>query len=194
MMRFVAIPLVLIVWGCGSSPATHFYTLDPVAPGRGGRPGISEPVQVVAVHMPPLLDREEIVRESASNKIAFTSENRWGAPLDEMVRRVLTQDLSDRLPQGSVVLPNDPTPPNARKIVVSVLQFQSDPSGGVVLDGSWSLLKLGAEVPALTRPVYVVEQSGASDYGSQVKAMSQAIGDLADQISTSLAERKARVD
>ena len=177
-----ALILVALLAACGSSPPTHYYTLDPVSGAAAPGTIAGAPVQIVAVHIPPTLDRQEMVRETAANALDISDQNRWGAPFGEMARRVLTQDLAARLPKGAVILPQQPAPPNTRKVVVDILQFERRASGDVVFDGSWSLLRAGADTPLTTRHVHLSESAGAG-YAAQAQAMSRILGRIADQIA-----------
>ena len=98
MRTLSTILIVFLLAACGSSPKTHFYTLS-VAPGSTGH-GIQTPVQLAAVHIPPSLDRRQMVRLTSANSVEISEVNRWSAPFDEMVRNVLAQDLAARLPTG----------------------------------------------------------------------------------------------
>jgi uncharacterized lipoprotein YmbA len=169
----------LLLCGCGSSPKTQFFALDPV---DGAHVAQAKPIQVAAVHIPAALDRQEIVREKAPGQLDMESPNRWGAPFDEMVQRTLTQDLARRMPERDVVFPNEPAPPGTLKVVVDILAFGSDPSGQVKFDGSWSLVPQGSDEATVDRHVQLTDASG-NDPASQVMAMSKVLGELADQIA-----------
>ena len=124
---------------CGTSPPTRFYTLDPAPP--AAPPAVSArvpPVRVDAVHVPPVFDRPELVRETAANEVRVDDFARWSAPLGETARRALTADLAARLPQGAVVFPEAPKPADGRGLVVDILSL-SHTGGQAVLDVSWTL-------------------------------------------------------
>ena len=103
-----------------------------------------------------------------------------------MLREVLTRDLVRRLPPGSVVLPDEPSPAGTRRIVLDVLRFADDGTGKVVLTGGWSLLPAGSDVPVLRQQVHLSDITDSSDYANQVAAMSRLLGQLADQIARQL--------
>lgn len=171
--------ILLSLCGCGSSPKTSFFTLDAV---DGARVAGDKPIQVAAVHIPPDLDRQEIVRERAPGQLDLSNPNRWGAPFDEMVQRTLTQDLARRLPEHDVVFPNEPAAPGTLKLVVDILTFDSDPSGQVTFDGSWALVPQGSDQAIADHHVQLRDTSG-NDPASQAAAMSKILGSLADQIA-----------
>ncbi len=182
-------PLAQLLLGCASSPPSHFYSLTAVAPASSEQAPalLSAPsVRVAAVHIPSSLDRQEIVRRGSGNELEIGGFDRWGAPLDEMTQRVLTEDLLERLPTGSVVLPSGPAPARTDRIVVDILQFQSDANGAIAFEGSWSLLEPRASNPSLIRNFRYGETASPTSYGDQAAAMSRLLGRLADDIAMSL--------
>jgi uncharacterized protein len=194
LIGILAASLVESLVGCASSPPSHFFALTAIAPGAtadgaSAAAALAPLVRVAAVHIPPMLDREQIVRRGPGNELEISGLDRWGSPLDEMIQRILTEDLLERLPAGRVVLPSSPAPPTTDQIVVDILQFQSDAGGTVIFDGSWSLLAPAANRPSLIRHVRYSDTAKPGDYGDQAAAMSRLLGQLADDIVRSLPQR-----
>jgi uncharacterized lipoprotein YmbA len=187
LRRALSLLLVLALADCGSSPKTNYFTLAPVPPQEPPKAAIASPVTVAAVHVPPSLDRREMVRRTGANSVDVSSQDRWTAPLDEMIRRVLSQDLAARLPKDKVVLPDAPAPPRTEQIVVTIAQFGPDAGGKVALDGSWSLLKDGRDAPALRRDIALATGAATADAAAEAAAMSQLLGQLAGRIADTLA-------
>ena len=204
--------LGVLIASCASSPSTEFFALVPVeaharaasavsgplapqptpdqgaapaAPGAAAPPA-DTPVRVAAVHIAPALDRLQIVRESAPGRIEIASRQRWDAPLDEMLRTVLTQDLLRRLPGRRVLLPQQPAPAATQEIVLDVLHFAADAAGTVRLSGSWTLLKSGTDAPVSSERVELTDTASPNDYAGQALAMSRLVGQLADAIAARL--------
>lgn len=179
MKRGIVLLAALLLCGCGSSPKTQFFVLDPV---DGEHVSNAKPIQVAAVHIPADLDRQEMVSEKAPGQLAVNDPNRWGAPFDEIVQRTLTQDLARRMPGQDVIFPDEPAPKDTLKVVVDILAFDADPSGQVKFDGSWSLVPPGSDQAIAGHHVQLASASGA-DQASQVATMSKLLGTLADQIA-----------
>ena len=184
--RAIAVLAVALLAGCGSSPKTHFYTLDPVSDSGTDTLAISRPVTVAAVHLPASLDRREMIRQTGQNAVDISEQDRWESPLGGLTRRVLTEDLAAYLPKDKVILPDSPAPPRTAQIVVSINQFAPDAAGRVTLDGSWSLLEGGSGKLLMSRPVRFESPAAAPDASSQASAMSALLGQLAEQIAASL--------
>lgn len=183
--RLIFALLVLTLSACASSPPTRYFALDPVASGaasRGG--GMSAPVKIDAVHIPPALDRDSIVRGESDNQLQISSQDRWAGDLGEMIRRVLTQDLATRLPSGTVIAPESPAPPSARGVVVDILTFQPQ-AGQVVLDADWTLLEGTQSNPVLRRNAHLTAPAASSAQG-QAAAMSTLLGQLADDMAADI--------
>ena len=172
--------------GCASSPPVHFYTLHAVRPGSAETGAAGSPVRITVVHIPASLDCDEIARRITPDTVAFSDQHRWAAPLDQIIQRVLTEDLMQRLPAERVLAPQSPLPPHATEIVIDLVRFDRDPSGVVELDGRWSLLRAGTGKLLQSRPLHLHVRSDGEDYASQTEAMSTALGRVADVIASAL--------
>ena len=183
--RLIAALLVLTLGACASSPPTRFFALDPAPPGAAPAGGQADTtrtaVKVDAVHIPPALDRESMVRGESDNQLQISSQDRWAGDLGEMIRRVLTQDLAERLPSGTVVAPESPAPPSAHGLVIDILTFQPQ-AGEVVLDADWTLLEGTQSNPVLHRSTHLTAPAAGSAQG-EAAAMSALLGQLADDIA-----------
>jgi hypothetical protein len=178
--------LPLALAACGHSPPTAFFTLDPIAPASPPTASAIAPVQLAAVHIPSALDRPELVTQTGPNRVQVNDLDHWAAPLGEMMRRTLAQDLMARLPAGSVVPPGAPKPPGARALVVTVLQLTSGAGGKVDMQANWSLLPEGLSNASLSRNVELSASSGAGPDG-EAAGMSRILADLAGRIAADLA-------
>ncbi len=179
----LAILFALLAPAC-ASPPTRFYELAAVAPAtspaaRSACP--RAPFTVQHVVLPETLDRLSLVREAGPGRLDISGQHRWAAPLDGMVQGVLAEDLRQRLPTGSVVMPGDPAPPGAAELAVTVERFMPEASGGVVLDADWTLRDGGGH-PRPTR-AQSVTVAAAPTPADAVAGMSRALGELADQIA-----------
>ena len=183
--RLVPALLLLTLAACASSPPTRFFALDPAPGGAAGQQGGGKPVKVDAVHIPPALDRNSMVRGESDNQLEISSQDRWAGDLGEMIRRVLTQNLASRLPSGMVIAPESPAPPDARGLVVDILTFQPQSGGEVVLDADWTLLEGTQSNPVLRRSVHLTAP-GASSAQGEAAAMSALVGQLADGIAAEI--------
>jgi uncharacterized protein len=178
--------VALLLTACASSPPTRFVTLATVSPAGETVPELSFPVQVDAVHIPATIDRNAVVRLTGSNTLAIDDRDHWGAPLGEMTRNVLAQDLAKRLPASTVIMPDAPSSPNTEHLVVTIATFREGPHGRVRLKGSWTLLEGDPAKPVLTRDIDLECNASGSGADEQAAAMSLLVGQLSDQIARDL--------
>lgn len=180
----LALLLVLPIAGCGGAP-TGFYTLTPVRPAAhdADAPGCqAAPVGVGRVVLPETLDRQSMIRIDGPDRIDISSQNRWAAPLDSIIRHVLAEDLRDRLPADQILLPGDAQPPGGSAALdVSIQRFAGDTTGHVVLQADWTLLDRGGK-PVLTRSEALSTNAASPGTDAVVAAMSGTLGQFADRI------------
>jgi uncharacterized lipoprotein YmbA len=165
----------------------RYYTLSEIAP--DARLAVAPegiPVRVDRVTIPSELDRPQLVRRIDANRLQIAELDRWGAPLDEMIRRVLSIDLAARLPARLVAGPNEPSVGDRqRSLSVDILEFYGDSTCAVTLRAAWLLKQPHAESTRATDEVRV-PPSGACP-SALPAAMSRALGQLGDQIASVIA-------
>ena len=184
-MRKPVLLLALLLASC-SSAQTYTYVLTSVPPAQPtgkGRP-LRPPIEVGEVGIPATLDRQEIVLVAPADRLIVEGTSVWGAPIRQLIRRALSEDLEARLPAGSVLPPGTPAPPTGLRILtVSFDRFSADTSGRVVLQADWQLARSGQPPTRLPHSEQVEVNAGAGTVAAVVPAMSQALGVLADRIA-----------
>ena len=177
------------VSGCSHSPPMRYVTLSAVtAPTPPARVQIN-PVQLTAVHIPAELDRPEVVTQVAANRLSVDEGTRWGAPLAQMMRRTLAEDLLARLPEGAFVLPESPAPADTHALVVTVLDLQADPDKMLTLQAAWTLSSGHPARVMLTQQATLYAPMTKHDAASQAASLSRILGQLADRIAASIPSR-----
>jgi uncharacterized lipoprotein YmbA len=184
-LRYSVLPLLFLLAACGSSPPTRIYTLEPTGSPTSGVVRTKGAVAVGQITLPAELDRLSFVTREGANRIAVSDQDRWAAPLEGMIRRVLAADLSRRLPAGAVVAPGDPVPPGARSVTLTIRNFIGNASGHVVLDADWAVSQ-GKGHPAIIHRETITREAGSGDAAAVAAAMSQALGALSDRIAAAL--------
>jgi uncharacterized lipoprotein YmbA len=142
---------------------------------------------LTAVHIPAIVDRPELVTRVAANRLAVADSDRWGAPLGQMMRSVLAQDLSSRLPAGTFIFPDAPAPDGTRQLVVTVLALDAQANGALTLQAGWTIMAGRPSRAVLTRETTLAVHGAGGGATAQASALSQAIGQLSDRIAASLA-------
>ncbi|NVI03230.1 PqiC family protein [Paraburkholderia youngii] len=172
--------------GCGHSMPTRYVTLNPMPADAPPATAPMPPIQLTAVHIPAVLDRLEVVTLASQNRLTIDDTDRWGAPLAQMMRKTLAEDLLTRLPAGSFVVPDAPPPPGTRRLVVTVLNATANASGTLTLQAEWTLLNGHSDQAPLRQQVTLDSAIDGHDALAQAAALSRILADLADRIAASV--------
>jgi uncharacterized lipoprotein YmbA len=181
--------------GCGSSPPAHFFALSP-SPERGAASSQPEPrsatnrtVRLRRPSIPGYLDRPEIVRSVVGYRLGVGTNERWGGPLDEMIGRVLAQDLERRIPGSSVFTEDGAiTAEGDATVEVNVQRFEVGEGGELALVVAVALEHGSAQEAAAARSLELVARPHAYTTSGIVAAMSDLLGQLADAIAVMIRE------
>jgi uncharacterized lipoprotein YmbA len=176
----------VLLCACQSSPATHYFALTEIPPTTSPAASSSQlPIRVERITIPAELDRLELVRKSAPNQLQIAAFDRWAAPLDTMMRRVVTADLAARLPPGTIASVNEPAVGEERQhLYIDVQEFSADESGAVTLNAGWLLVTPNAASVRGAAQIRVDATDAA--VRALPPAMSRALANLSDRIAAAM--------
>ena len=178
--------LVAIAAGCASTPASRFYTLS----AAGGQAAASSNLSVVVgpVSVPAVVDRPQIVVNLGPNEVRLEEFNRWAAPLQNTIARVVAENLVVMLGTRRVVLSaQGPGMDADYRAAIDVQTFESAPGKLAMLDAVWSVrqTKDGKAATGRTTVRETVQDTG---YDALAAAHSRAVArlsqDIADAVRT----------
>ncbi len=174
---------------CASSPPMRYYTLTPIdPPSRLSAPADMVPVRLDRVTLASELDRLQLVRRIDATRLQIAELDRWAAPLDEMIRRVLSTDLAARLPGQLVADPNEPSLGERRQsLSVDIQEFYADPGCSVTLRAAWILKPARGQSVRGREETQVPASGGCTGSAALPVQMSQALALLSDRIATAIA-------
>ena len=182
---FSALLLSLASARC-SSPDPTYYTLQP-EPGMV-RPAAAYTIEVRRPGLAGYLDRSDIVLKDAGYKLAVNSQERWAEPLGDMIGRVLTQDLAQRLPASSIFSESGAiTADPALRVEVDIDRFDAEQDGAVTLVASVAI-EAGATHHPLRARTVTLSATPAGGAANLAAAMSGLLGGLADRLAQDVAE------
>jgi len=180
------VPLALLLSACAGAQ-TRFYTLQPAVPEvRSPLVYGGPPVRIDAVHVPASLDRPELVRDQAGDRFIVSDNDHWAAPVGELLRRVLTQDVAALLPREAVIFPDAPKLPNSVGVVVDILSI-TPTAEGVIMQASWTVLPSKAGAQARQRTARLSVPSAGAGVQGDATELSALAGQLAAAIAEDLA-------
>jgi uncharacterized protein len=183
---FVTLAAVLIA-ACSYSAPTHFYTLDSEPPGAIPAAAVaSAPIRVLAVRMPAALDRLEVTREATAASVQVNDLDRWSAPVGELARTALSQDLADRLPNLAILPARATAPVHTRDLTVEVLSLRSL-GDRYALDAHVEVVEAATGVLLDAHTWRLATASSGNDAAAEAQALSRLLASLADALSLRLA-------
>jgi len=165
---------LLALSGCGSSPATHFYTLSPAAAPAPAAAGAATVVAIGAVQLPDGLDRPQIVLRGPGNQVSFSEFERWlGAPGDEIALAV-AGGLRQALGGASVYAHPMSAGVNADfNVLLHVQRFDSVLGDAATVEVLWQVVP--AKGAAKNGRSSVREPAGGPGYDALVAAHGRAL-------------------
>ena len=177
----LVIAVLTLMGACSSSPPVRFYTLSDTAPEVPPPPGVTL-ISISGVTIPGELNRPELVRRVGPNQLNISGLDRWAAPLDETIRRVLSDDLARRVPSPA------PGPPHS--VMIDIREFYGDAGCNVTLRAAWTLQQANSKAtPASIEEIHV-PTSGACPV-MLPETMSIALGQLSDRIIAGVTRSRA---
>ena len=167
--------------GCRSA-STRIYTVGPVAPASHIDVYHAPALHVDALSVPASWDRTEILTLSVAGTLQISEFDHWAAPLAQMARQTLSDDLDQRLPSGSVIYPRLPKPSGALGVNVDILAFNIVTSQAS-MRASWTIVPAGDAHGAKRSAAELRSSMSSDDPAAVAHAWSDLIGQLADRIA-----------
>jgi uncharacterized protein len=186
MTCWVAGCAVAVALGGCRSASTRIYTLGPTAPASHIDVYRAPALRVDTLNVPASWDRMEILKLSAAGTLQISDFDHWAAPLAQMARQTLSDDLDQRLPSGSVVYPRLPKPSGALGVNVDILDFNIVASQAS-MRASWIIVPSGDAQRAKRSTASLRSSMSSAEPSAVAHAWSDLIGQLADRIAADAA-------
>lgn len=174
----------LLLAGCGSTPPSSLYVLEAKAVPAARTATEGRRIEVVAVRIPDLWDRPQIVLSKPGGQVDFNEFNRWAVPLKSDVPRVVTRNLVGLLGTSTVWLREDfpGARPDAR-VQVSIEQIEAVAGQQLRMEVSWVIR--GADASSATKigRASLSEPLADASYAAVVSATSRALLALSEQVA-----------
>ncbi len=181
-----AVAVVLGLLDACHSATTRIYSLDPAVPAGHVDVYRAPALRVDTLNVPISWDRIEILRRSAAGDLEIGEFDHWSAPLAQMARQALSDDLDQRLPSGSVIYPRLPKPPGALGINVDILEFNAVGSQAS-MRASWLIVPAAGSQSAKRSVALLHGATTSTEPAAIAHAWSELIGQLADRIAADAA-------
>ena len=188
MRGLIAIVSVCVVVtfaaGCASTPASRFYTLSAAAAPAATSSDMS--VVVGPVSVPAVVDRPQIVVSTGPNQVRPEEFNRWAAPLQNSIARVVAENLVAMLGTPRVILFSQTLGGDVDyRAAIEVQRFESAPGEAATLDAVWTVsrTKDGKSQTGRTTVREVTQDKGFDALAAaHSRAVARLSRDLADAV------------
>jgi uncharacterized protein len=171
--------LVLFVAGCASKPS-RFYTLS-AAPSPPVPPSDLS-VTVGPVSVPAAVDRAQIVVALGPNQVRLDEFNRWDAPLQNAIARVVTENLVTLLGTPRVALSPQTLTTADYRVAIEVQRFESALGEAATLDAVWTVSRI-KDGKSQTGRTTAREPTPERSYEALAAAHSRAVARLSQDIA-----------
>jgi uncharacterized protein len=175
--------VAILLNGCGTSPTIRIYELGNPAPATAGlwsEAGLPI-IELKPVSVPDYLDSSDILRSVGPNEVTASPTGRWGERLSLGLTHALASGLATRLPKTVIDTTSDTEP--ARRLLVTVEQFEIEADGKCLLSARWRLTAADGAATASGERGIFSEAAGSIDDAAIAAAMSRAVDQLADRIA-----------
>jgi uncharacterized lipoprotein YmbA len=176
--------VLLLASGCSSTPTSHFYTLNAAKTPTAAASKVS--VAIGPVSVPAQVDRPQFVVSSGPNQVQIDEFNRWAAPLQDSITRVVAENLVAMLGSPHVTLSSQTlSADTGYRVAIEVQGFDSTPGESASLDAVWTVRrtqdgKTESGRATLREPV---KEKG---YDALAAAHSRAIAHMSQDIADAL--------
>jgi uncharacterized protein len=181
MRNLTALALVCVLAalaaGCASTAPSRFYTLSAASGPAATSSNVS--IAVGPVTVPAVVDRPQIVVNMGPNQVRLEEFNRWAAPLQNNIARVVADNLVVMLGTPRVTLLSADADYRA---AIEVQSFQSAPGEAAILDAVWTVRR-SKDGKAETGRTTVRETVQEKSYDALAAAHSRAVTRLSQDIA-----------
>jgi len=179
----IACVLATLAAGC-STPNAKFYSLT-AAPGPATSPS-NLSASVGPVTVPASVDRPQIVVITGPNQVLLDEFNRWDAPLQNSIARVVVENLVVMLGTPRVTMfPQTLAAGADYRAVIEVQRFDSTLGSAATLDAVWTVTR-AKDGKSQTGRTTVTEPPAGQDYGALAAAHSRSLTRLSQDIADAI--------
>ena len=136
--------------------------------------------------LPGYLDRQQIATRTSTNRLSYSENDRWAAPLSESFNRVLAQNIYHLInPTRVIQFPWQSNDAPDYQVKIEVLQFEASSNQEALLTAHWSVIDRNKKLLVIQRS-QLNRRAGSLSTEDFVKALSETIGDLSREIVKTL--------
>jgi uncharacterized lipoprotein YmbA len=179
----IIISMSFLLWGCGRSPNSTFYTLSPL-PNTPLEKG-SYVVGVGPVSIADYLNQPSLVVRVNEQQLRLDEFHRWAGPLRDNVKDVLIMNLQVLLHSQSIIsYPSRDMRRVPLQLIVRIEEFDTDLQGVSRLRASWQLYRRPSQKLLFANSkVFYEKVEGTLTPGHGVAAMNRNLNKLTQYLA-----------
>ncbi len=178
--------------GCTSAPV-RYYTLTPTPDKTLPASQTTLPIEVRVLHIPPQLNRAELMVRAGATEMTLLENERWASPVSDEIKDALRLELQRRLGADGF------RPALATLTLdIDVQRLEAELGQYALLEASWSAnlsaagrRSIGARVTTCT---FQADEKIHSDYAGMVEGYQREIAAFADAIVAVLMSPASGID
>jgi uncharacterized protein len=180
--------------GCTSVPV-HYYTLTPPPDKRLRAAEATLAIDVRVVHVPPQLNRSELMVRTGATEATLLENERWASPMKDEIQDAVRLGLQRRL-GGTAGLSASLT---KLALDIDVRRLEAELGRYALLEVSWSASLSGAGLPprgarVTTTCTFRADEEIGGGYAAMVEGYQREIAALADAIAVVLTSSASGID
>lgn len=191
--RFALAWLLSAGAACTSAPV-RYYTLIPPPDKSVLAPEATVAIEVRVIHIPPQLNRSELMVRTGPTETTLLDNERWASPMRDEIRDAVRVELRQRLGRMSGQLSSF----SKLAIDIDVQRFEAELGRYALLDASWKAHLSGPDQPPrdarVTACTFRADQQIHRGYTGMVEGYQQEIAALADAIVAALTSAASGID
>jgi uncharacterized protein len=175
---------VLIMPGCGTSPAANFYSLTANTLAVPAQPGNPYRVQITRTTVPELVDRPQLVLRHGAHQVTIEEYARWADPLKNQIPRAVADNLAKLLGGAQVFV--YPQASDADCLVALNIERFDSMAGDAVTVEVWWTVQLPRNGASRSGRSAVHEAVSGDGYDALVAAHARALAAVSQDIARAM--------
>ncbi|MEO8904515.1 MAG: PqiC family protein [Polyangiaceae bacterium] len=174
---------------CALATGACSRSADPVFYALAAQPGSAASLRPLKIELrrpglPRYLDRPQIVRHAADERLDLSSSDHWASPLDEMVAGTVSDDLALRLPSCTVYVEGGAISVAPDVLVeIELSRFEETAPGTIELVAQVAVRFLNPVAPARLSRHTLRASTADRDTSQLVARLSALLGQLSDAVA-----------
>jgi uncharacterized lipoprotein YmbA len=179
--------------GCTSAPV-RYYTLTPPPDKTSPALETSLQIEVRVVHIPPQLNRSELMVRTGTTGVTLLENERWVSPLNDEIKDAVRLELRRRLGRKTGLRPDF----TKLTLDIDVHHLEAELGRYALLEASWSATLSAAgqrsNVARATTCTFQTDEKIPTGYAEMVEGYQREIAALADAIVAELTSPASGID